>query len=45
MFKYIKPLSSETNLVEAINKSLSGVIRMYEDWSPEAFYQKFEDIL
>ena len=45
MFEYIKPLSSETNLVETINKSLSGVIRMYEDWSPEAFYQKFESIL
>lgn len=42
--KYLKPYP-EIGLKQAIVNNLTGVLKMYDDWSPQNFYKKFESIL
>lgn len=42
--KYIKAYP-EISLKDAITENAKGVDKMYQDWSPESFYKKFESIL
>lgn len=43
LLKYIKPYP-EISLKEAIKENHNGVIQMYDNWSAENFYKKFEEI-